>query len=65
MVSDLPDAPVLLKICPYITYSNSTAFCKRELCHSADHNRFKEEGSCFLLVADEPVELPKSGDNAR
>ena len=63
MVSDLPDAPVLPKICPYISYSNATVFCKGEICQSANHDRFKEDRFCFLLVADEPAGMQKMGDN--
>ena len=65
MVSDVPDVPVLPKVCPYISYSNATVFCRGEFCHDADHDRFKEEGFCFLLITEEPVGMPKKGDNDR
>ena len=65
MVSDLSEAPVLPKVCPHIYYSNATVFCKGEICHATDHDRFKEEWSFFLLIADEQGELIEKGDNAR
>ncbi len=62
MGCEVPDAPVTRKICPFISYSNGTVFCKGEICHTANPRRFKNEGFCFLLITGGKGDLPETGD---
>ena len=63
MVNKLPDAPSLRKVCPHISYSDATVFCKGNICHTANPQRFQDEGFCFILIPDGQGELPETGDN--
>ncbi len=65
MGCEIPNTPVPRKICPYISYSNGTVFCKGEICHTANPRRFKNEGFCFLLITDVISDPPGTGDNDR
>ena len=62
MGCEVPDAPVTRQVCPFITYSNGTVFCKGEICHTANPQRFQEEGFCFLLITNGKGDLPETGD---
>lgn len=65
MASELPDAPVSRKVCPFISYSNGTVFCKGEICHTANPQRFLEEGFCFILTIGGQGDQPETGENDR
>lgn len=65
MVNNLPGAPPSRKICPHISYSTGTVFCKGDICLAANPDRFKDEGFCFLVITDEPGEIPEKEDNDR
>jgi hypothetical protein len=63
MGCEMPDTPVLRKICPYITYSNGTVFCKRVICQTANPRRFRNEGFCSIVITAGQSDPPGTGDN--
>jgi len=60
MACELPDAPVGQKICPHISYSNSTVCCKGNICHTANPQRFLDDEFCFILIPGGQDDLPET-----
>ncbi|MCX6701307.1 MAG: hypothetical protein NTV68_15545 [Methanomicrobiales archaeon] len=65
MASELPGAAMTRKVCPFISDSQGTVFCKGEICYAAYPQRFMDETFWFCSIIDGPGGLPETGDNDR
>ena len=65
MASESPDAPMEAKVCPIISDSSGTVFCRGEICYAAYPQQFMDETHWFCLIIDGPGELPETGEDDR
>ena len=52
MASESPDAPMKTKVCPIISDSHGSVFCKGDICYAAYYRSLMGETTCFCLIID-------------